>query len=106
MLGRAEVLRRMLVLGIVAASDVAAGATQPKMHPRVAHGEVFLAAGGVWAVRIVASEWSATHLPPLRFPRGFLRMGRSLRCDREILMNQRDDGGAFPDRGAHAFHRA
>src|SRR5437773_2414767 len=43
----AEMLGGVLVLGIVAAADVAAGAAQPKMHPGVAHGEAFLAAGGI-----------------------------------------------------------
>ena len=47
MMAGAEMLGGVLVLGIVAAADVAAGAAQPKMHPGVAHGKAFLAAGGV-----------------------------------------------------------
>src|SRR6266403_6096543 len=46
-LGRSEMLGSVLVLRLVAASDVPAGSTQPKVDPRVAHGEAFLAAAGV-----------------------------------------------------------
>jgi hypothetical protein len=37
----------MLVLGIIATADVAARAAKAKVHPGVAHGEAFLATGGV-----------------------------------------------------------
>ena len=47
MVRRVEVLRRVPVLRIVAAADVAAGAAQAKMHPGVADCEAFLAAAGV-----------------------------------------------------------
>ena len=34
----------MLVLGVIAAADVAAGETEPEVNPRVAEREAFLAA--------------------------------------------------------------
>jgi hypothetical protein len=40
----------VLILRIVAAADVAAGAAQPKMHPGVAHGQALFAAGRVGRV--------------------------------------------------------
>src|SRR5438093_3198940 len=59
MLGRAEMLRGVLVLRIVAAPDVTAGPAQAKMHPRFAGGEAFLAAGGVGRVRHYKVEMAA-----------------------------------------------
>ena len=47
MLSRAEVARRMLVLGTVAAADVTATSTDPQMDPRIAHRETLLTAAGV-----------------------------------------------------------
>jgi len=41
---RAVVLGGVLVLGVVAASDVSAFQAEPEMHPRVTGGETFLAA--------------------------------------------------------------
>ena len=51
---RAKVLRGMPVLRVIAAADMTALQTQPKMNPAVAAGETLLAAiGCVW--RMVAS---------------------------------------------------
>src|SRR6266567_2531457 len=50
MLRRAEVLRGMLVLRIVAAAHVPAGPAQPKVHPRVSHGQALLTARGIGSV--------------------------------------------------------
>src|SRR5262249_48532228 len=44
-LRRVKVLGRVLVLGIVAAADVAAGPAKAQMNPGIAHGEAFLTAG-------------------------------------------------------------
>jgi hypothetical protein len=46
------VLRGVLVLRRIAASDMAAGQAQTKVHPGVAHLEAFFAAG--WSVRLAS----------------------------------------------------
>src|SRR6185295_5813383 len=45
-LGRVEVLRGVLVLRVVAAADVAAGAAKAQVQPAIAHLQAFLAAPG------------------------------------------------------------
>jgi hypothetical protein len=45
--GRPEMLARVLVLGGIAAADVAAAQAQAKMDPRVSGGEAFLATVGL-----------------------------------------------------------
>src|SRR5438876_6536321 len=50
MLGRAEVLRGVPVLRIVAAPHMPAGPAQAKVHPRISHGQAFLTARGVGSV--------------------------------------------------------
>src|SRR5439155_16125737 len=47
MFGRTIMLGGVLVLRIVATSDMSAGSTQTKMHPFVSGGEAFFAAGGI-----------------------------------------------------------
>jgi hypothetical protein len=47
MLGFMKMFGRMLVLGRVAAADVPADHTQPKMHPSVPHLQALFAALGV-----------------------------------------------------------
>jgi len=51
MLRGAEMLCRMPVLRIVAAADMAAGAAQAQMNPRVARGEAFFASVGIRIAR-------------------------------------------------------
>ena len=50
MLGRVEVLGRMLVLGRVATADVPASSTQTQVHPRVSHRKAFFTPA---AIRLV-----------------------------------------------------
>jgi hypothetical protein len=51
MMAGPEVFGRVPVFGIVAAADVAAGATQAKMHPCITHRQAFLAAFGIRRAR-------------------------------------------------------
>jgi hypothetical protein len=56
---RVEMLGGVPVFRVVATADVAAGATQAKMHPSVAHLEAFLAAVRVAFVRLDEAEVAA-----------------------------------------------
>jgi hypothetical protein len=47
---RVKVLRRVLVLGTVTATDMTAFAAQAQMHPVVSHSQAFLAA--FWRTRL------------------------------------------------------
>ena len=59
MLRRAKVLGRMLVLGLVATADMAAGSAEAKVYPGISHGEALLAPGGVGGVSHYKSEVAA-----------------------------------------------
>src|SRR6266581_2337328 len=65
--GLLEMLGGVLVLRVVAASDVPARPAQAKMHPGVSRGEAFLAAVGVGRVRFYKLQMSASgrHRDPL-----------------------------------------
>src|SRR5437879_3304091 len=67
--GLLEMLGGVLVLRVVAASDVPARPAQAKMHPSVARCEAFLAAVGVERVRLHELQMSASgrHRSVLRF---------------------------------------
>jgi sarcosine oxidase gamma subunit len=58
----------MLVLGIIAAADVAARAAKAKVHPSITHDEAFLAAIALW--RVGPDEFAViayrSHVNPLR----------------------------------------
>jgi hypothetical protein len=58
---RVIVLGSVLVLGIVATADVAAGAAQAQVHPRIAHLQALLAAIAARPVRLDAIEMAAIH---------------------------------------------
>src|SRR5258706_12649265 len=73
-LGRVEVLRRVLVLRVVAAADMAAGAAQAQVHPGVTHLQAFLAAVGAGPVGFDCAKMAATH------PRYFLTVAASRSC--------------------------
>src|SRR6059036_3873457 len=57
--GLLEMLGGVLVLRVVAASDVSARSAQAQMHPGVSRGEAFLAAVGVGRVRFHKLQMSA-----------------------------------------------
>src|SRR5258708_2148205 len=69
MLRRAIVLGGVLVLRLVAAADVAAGAAQAQVHPGVAHLQAFLAAVRVRLVGPDLVEVIAVHFAPHLRPR-------------------------------------
>ena len=59
MLRCAEVFRRMFVLRIVAAADVAARSAEAKVHPCFAPGEALFAARGIGTIRYYEAEMAA-----------------------------------------------
>src|SRR6185295_17974645 len=61
MLRRVEMLRGVLVLRVVAAADVAAGAAKAQVQPAIAGPETLLAALGAGAVGLHRPEMAAAH---------------------------------------------
>src|SRR4051812_26636115 len=61
MLRRMEMLGGVLVLGVVAAADVATGPAKAQVHPGVAHLQAFLATVGAGAVGLDRPQMAAGH---------------------------------------------